>query len=308
MNLPARVRVVDVGPRDGLQNEPGTIPTEAKIEFVNRLSAAGLSHIEVTSFVSPRWVPQLADATDVYRAIERRDGVVYSALVPNDFGMKRALDAGVAHIAIFTAASETFNQHNINAGIDESIERYRPVVERAKNAGMPVRGYVSTSFGCPYEGHVEPSAVASVARQLDALGVGEISLGDTHGAAVPNQVPGVLAAVADVVPMNRIAVHFHDTHGRALANVFAALMSGVSVVDASAGGLGGCPYSPGASGNLATEDLVAMLHGMGIETGVDLDKLVDASLYAEEALGRALPSRHLQAARAARRRQRRTGK
>ncbi|MFT7621295.1 MAG: hydroxymethylglutaryl-CoA lyase, partial [Myxococcota bacterium] len=252
------------------------------------------------SFVSPRWVPQLADATEVYQAVAKAPGVVYSALVPNDKGMRRALDCGVTHVAIFTAASETFNQHNINASIDESLERFKPVMARAAAAGVPVRGYVSTSFGCPYEGDVAPAAVARVSRLLADLGVEEISLGDTHGAAVPNQVPEVLAAVGKVVPLELIAVHFHDTHGRALANVFSALLSGVSVVDSSAGGLGGCPYSPGASGNLATEDLIAMLIGMGIETGVDLDKLTDASFYVEEALGRALPSRHLQAARAKR--------
>lgn len=300
MTLPSRVRVVEVGPRDGLQNESGVVPTEVKIAFVDRLTDAGLPHIEVTSFVSPRWVPQLADATEVYAGCKKAPGTVYSALVPNDFGMKRALDAGARHVAIFTAASETFNQHNINASIEDSIRRFEPVMDQAAAAGTPVRGYVSTSFGCPYEGDVAPEAVGRVVRLLSDLGVESISLGDTHGAAVPTRVPAVLAAASAEVSIDRIAVHFHDTHGRALANVFAALQCGVSTVDSSAGGLGGCPYSPGASGNLATEDLLAMLHGMDIETGVDLDKLIEASLFMEQTLARALPSRHLRAARARR--------
>lgn len=300
MSLPTRVKVVEVGPRDGLQNEAGIVPTDVKVAFVDMLTAAGLQHIEVTSFVSPRWVPQLGDAVEVYQRVKKGAGCVYSSLVPNMFGLERALDAGATHVAVFTAASETFNQHNINASIDESLERFVTVCDRARSAGVKVRGYISTSFGCPYEGRVAPAAVAHVAKGLWELGVEEVSLGDTNGVAVPNQVAAVVEGVAKHVPLDRIAVHFHDTHGRALANVFAALTQGVSVVDASAGGLGGCPYSPGASGNLATEDLISMLHGMGVETGVDLERLIDASLFMERQLQRILPSRHLQAARSTR--------
>ncbi len=296
--IPAGVKVVEVGPRDGLQNEPRIIATEHKINFVNRLTRAGLAHIEVTSFVSPRWVPQLADAGEVFAGIAQAPGVVYSALVPNLFGMERALTAGIRHAAVFTSASETFNQHNINASIDESLIRFESVCQRAVSGGVQLRGYISTSFGCPYEGSVSPDAVARIARALHELGIGEISLGDTNGVAVPNVVGAVLSAVTEVIPVEKLAVHFHDTHGRALANVYEALTHGVAVVDSSAGGLGGCPYSPGASGNLATEDLVSMLHGMGIETGIDLETLIDASFYIEEILGHPLPSRHLQTARA----------
>ncbi len=301
MSLPSRVKVVEVGPRDGLQNEPGVVPTNVKVAFVDQLSAAGLPHIEVSSFVSPRWVPQLADADAVYHAVKKGEGQIYSALVPNNFGMERAIAAGVHHVTIFTAASETFNQHNINASISESLQRFEPVCSAAEEHGIGVRAYVSTSFGCPYAGRVRPADVADVARRLFELGVGEISLGDTHGAAYPHRVPAVIEAVTAHVPLDRLAVHFHDTHGRALANVYSALTCGVAIVDASAGGLGGCPYSPGATGNLATEDLLAMLHGMDIETGVDLAAVVDASVFMEEFLGRNLPSRHLRAALAARR-------
>ena len=293
MSFPPRVTIVEVGPRDGLQNEPDAIATEHKVAYVNLLSDAGLPHIEVTSFVSPRWVPQLADCAEVFESVLKHEGIGYSALVPNMYGFERALAAGVKRIAIFTAASETFNQHNINASIDESLERFIPVMERAKAEGVWVRGYVSTSFGCPYDGEVPPSNVVRVARALDALGVDEVSLGDTHGAAVPSQVPEVVGGVLEHLPAEKVAVHFHDTHGRALANVFAALQLGVHIVDTSAGGLGGCPYAPGASGNLATEDLVVMLHKMGIETGVNLEKLMAASRYMEGILGRTLPSRHL---------------
>lgn len=299
--IPAKVKIVEVGPRDGLQNEPQLVDTDDKVAFVNRLTRAGFSHIEVTSFVSPRWVPQLGDAADVYAAVDKLEGIVYSALVPNLFGMQRALAAGVTHAALFTAASETFNQHNINASIEESLVRFVPVCERARQEGVALRGYISTSFGCPYEGQVRPADVAQVARALFDLGIREISLGDTNGVAVPTVVGRVLEAVSDVVPVEHLAVHFHDTHGRALANVYTALTHGVAVVDSSAGGLGGCPYSPGASGNLASEDLLDMLHGMGIETGIDLDALIDASLFIEGVLGRPLPSRHLQTVRSRRR-------
>ena len=293
MSFASRVKIVEVGPRDGLQNEPETIATEDKIQFVNLLTEAGLPHLEVTSFVSPRWVPQLADCVEVFEAVEKRQGIEYSALVPNMYGFERALGAGVRRIAIFTAASETFNQHNINASIDESLERFAPVMERAKAEGVWVRGYVSTSFGCPYDGDVPAENVVRVARALDALGVDEVSLGDTHGAAVPSQVPEVVGGVLEHLPVDKVAVHFHDTHGRALANVYSALQLGIQIVDTSAGGLGGCPYAPGASGNLATEDLVVMLNRMNIETGVDLNKLMVASRFMEGVLGRRLPSRHL---------------
>ena len=293
MGFASHVKIVEVGPRDGLQNEPETITTDDKITFVNLLSDAGLPHLEVTSFVSPRWVPQLADGAEVFQGIAKRDDAEYSALVPNMYGLERALKAGVRRISIFTAASETFNQHNINASIDESLERFKPVMARAQSEGIWVRGYVSTSFGCPYDGDIPAENVVRVARALDELGVHEISLGDTHGAAVPSQVPEVVGGVLEYVPVEKVAVHFHDTHGRALANVYSALQLGIGIIDSSAGGLGGCPNAPGASGNLATEDLVVMLSRMKIETGVDLNKLMEASRFMEGVLERRLPSRHL---------------
>ncbi len=296
-SLPQRVRVVEVGPRDGLQNEKRVVPAVHKIAFVDRLTAAGFEHIEVTSFVSPRWVPQLADAADVFAGITPRAGVTYSALVPNLFGMDRAVAAGARYVAVFTAASETFNQHNIHASIDESLQRFEPVARRARDEGLSVRGYVSTCFGCPYEGGVAPEAVARVAGALWDLGVVEVSLGDTIGVGHPGSMWDVLEAVSRRVPLDKVAVHLHDTFGRALANVLAALESGVSIIDSSAGGLGGCPYAPSASGNLATEDLVAMLDAMGIETGIDLGALADASLAMEQELGRVLPSRYLSTVR-----------
>ena len=297
LSVPSRIKIVEVGPRDGLQNERKVLPAEAKIGFVDLLTEAGLSHIEVTSFVSPRWVPQLADGAEVYAAVKKAPEVVYSALVPNLFGMERALAAGVRYVAVFTAASETFNQHNINASIDESLERFEAVCERAEAEHIPVRGYVSTSFGCPYEGTVAPEKVADVTAALFQMGCVEVSLGDTVGVADPVLVVDVIDAVAQVAPIDRIAVHLHDTHGRGLANAFAALQAGVTIMDTSAGGLGGCPYAPGATGNLATEDLVSMLHHMGIETGVDVAKVAAASFFMEQQLGRPLPSRHLQTLR-----------
>ncbi|MBT9554894.1 MAG: hydroxymethylglutaryl-CoA lyase [Myxococcales bacterium] len=300
MAIPKRVRVVEVGPRDGLQNEPTLVPAADKVAFIDRLTAAGLPFIEATSFVSPRWVPQLADAALVYPAIQKKPGVIYSVLVPNLVGLQRALDAGAQHIAVFTAASETFNQHNINASVDESLVRIGAVVAAARERGIPVRGYVSTSFGCPYEGAVKASAVADVAARLFELGLTDIALGDTHGGANPTLVTEVLDAVLKRVPLETLGVHFHDTHGRALANVYVALTYGIATVDASAGGLGGCPYAPGASGNLATEDLLVMLHEMGIETGVDLSHVLEACFWMETVLGRRLTSRHLQVARAQR--------
>jgi len=295
--LPTSVRVVEVGPRDGLQNEPGSVSTEQKIAFIDRLTDAGCTHIEVTSFVSPRWVPALSDHDTVFRRIRKKDGVIYSVLVPNRLGMERACDAGVRHVAIFTAASESFTQKNINATVSESLVRFEEVSALASAQKIDIRGYISTSFGCPYEGAVKVSAVTDVARALLDLGVTELSLGDTIGVATSQQVQQVLEAVLAVAPPERIAVHFHDTHGRALSNVRTALQYGVTTVDSSAGGLGGCPYAKGATGNLASEDLVSWLDSRGIESGIDLDALSAASIYMEGVLGHTLPSRHLQTRR-----------
>lgn len=297
MSIPKYVKVVEVGPRDGLQNEPGAIGVADKIAYIDTLTDAGVPHIEATSFVSPRWVPQLADAAEVFPAIRKRDGVTYSVLVPNEPGLARAVAAGARHISVFTAASESFNKKNINASIAESLRRIGLVVAKANDLGLGVRGYVSTSFGCPYEGLVPPERVAEVAGRLQDMGIVDIALGDTHGAANPQLVRRVLDAVLPVVPVERLSVHFHDTHGRALANVYVALTYGIATVDSSTGGLGGCPYAPGATGNLATEDLLVMLHEMGIETGIDLNRILDASFRMEQVLGRRLPSRHLQVAR-----------
>ena len=261
-----RVRIIEVGPRDGLQNEPVTRPTASKIAFVDALSQTGVGEIEVSSFVSPQWVPQLADAEDVFRGITRRKGVVYSALVPNERGLERAWAAGVDKVAVFTAASETFNRKNINASIAESIERFRPVV---REAGLPVRAYVSTAFWCPYEGKIAPAAVKDVVRQLVDLGVNEISIGDTIGKATPAEVRELLRALLpSPLPL---ALHFHDTYKHAVENALAAWLEfGIDAFDSSAGGLGGCPYAPGASGNVATETLVAALEAAGAKTGVDV--------------------------------------
>src|SRR5579863_3644118 len=277
--LPRRVTIVEVGPRDGLQNEARVIPTAAKIAFIDALSDAGLPVIEVTSFVDPRWIPQLADADEVLRGIARKTGVRYPALVPNERGMERALAAGAREVAVFTAASETFNQRNTNATIAQSLERFAPVVARARRENVRMRGYVSTAFGCPYEGKVAPAAVVDVACKLIDLGIDEVSIGDTIGVATPNQVVDVCRALKTRVDVGRLAMHFHDTRGTALANVVTALELGIAIFDASAGGLGGCPYAPGAAGNLATEDLLYMLDGMGIETGVNLEKVVAATSF-----------------------------
>jgi len=300
--LPARVTVYEVGPRDGLQNIDTPLAPDVRARFVEALAAAGLPAVEAGAFVSPRAVPQMAATDRVYAHLHRRPGVRYPALVPNEQGLDAALAAGVDEIAVFTSASETFNRRNINASIAESLARFAPVLERARQANVRVRGYVSTCFGCPYEGRVDPRVVHRVTRDLFALGVGEVSIGDTIGVAVPTQVQEVVGPLLDEFPASSIALHFHDTRGTARATVLAALGIGVQVFDASAGGLGGCPYAPGAAGNLATEDLVYMLHGMGIETGVDLEKLVDASLVAQQALGVPLPSRALRAVLAERRR------
>ena len=266
-----RVTVVEVGPRDGLQNEASAVPADAKVRFVEALAEAGLPVVEVTSFVSPRAVPQLADADEVLPAVQRREGVRYPVLVPNLRGLERAVAAGADAIAVFTAASEGFARANINMTIAESLAAFAPVLEQALMAGMWTRGYVSTAFGCPYDGAVEPSAVARVASELAALGCAEVSVGDTIGVARPDQVPGVVAAVAERVPLDRIALHLHDTGGRALDNVAAGLEAGVRTFDSSAAGLGGCPFAPGAPGNVATEALVRFLHREGLETGVDPD-------------------------------------
>src|SRR5438067_11151693 len=288
-------KIVEVGPRDGLQNEKVTIPTEAKVDYVTALGDAGLRVIEAGAFVSPKWVPQMADTADVYRDIPKDPGVEYPVLVPNMKGLERAIDAGVKSIAIFTAASETFNQRNINMTIDESFENYAPVVMRARSDGMRVRGYISTAFGCPYEGDVPPEKVLEVSARLLDLGCYEVSVGDTIGVGTPMQVQGVIGVLLQVIPQSRLAMHFHDTRGTALANTLAALEMGIAAFDTSAGGLGGCPYAPGASGNMATEDLVYMLDSMAIETGGDLNRLVAASSIIAPYLDHPLPGRYLQA-------------
>jgi hydroxymethylglutaryl-CoA lyase len=281
-----RVRIVEVGARDGLQNEKAILPAAAKVELIDRLSDTGLDTIEATSFVSPKWVPQLADAADVYTAIRKKPGVRYPVLVPNLQGYERARAVGVTDIAVFSAASEAFNRKNINASIDESIERFMPVMERASADGVSVRGYVSTVLGCPYQGDVPVADVVRVARRLHELGCYEVSLGDTIGIGTPAKARAMLAAVAAEVPMAALAVHFHDTRGQALANILACLELGVAVVDSSVSGAGGCPYARGATGNVASEDVVYMLHGMGIATGVDLDKLIETGRWLSTQLAR----------------------
>ena len=293
--LPARVTVVEVGPRDGLQNEARALTVEDRVAFCRELVAAGLSVVEVGAMVSPKWVPQMAGSDEVLRQMERRPGLRLPVLVPNRKGFEAALAAGAREVAVFTAASETFNRRNINASIDESFARFAEFVPEAKKGGFWVRGYVSTCFGCPYEGRVPPEKVTEVARRLVELGCDEVSIGDTIGVAVPSQVAEVMGRLGETLPRERLAVHLHDTRGTALANVLAALQVGIAVVDSAAGGLGGCPFAPGASGNLATEDLLYMLHGMGIVTGVDLGTVVRASRGLASRLGRALPSRYLQA-------------
>jgi len=298
--LPSRVTIVEVAPRDGLQNEAAAIATADKVAFVDRLTAAGYSIIEVSAFVSPTWVPQMADAAELFAAISRRPGTRYTALVPNLAGLERAIAARANEVAVFAAASESFSRRNINQGIDESLETYRAVCESATKAGVPVRGYVSTAFGCPFEGSIDPAAVARVAAALLEMGVYQVAVSDTIGIAHPGQVPLVVDAVAAQVPLDRIALHFHDTRGTALANVLVALQLGITTFDASAGGLGGCPYAPGATGNLATEDLLYMLDGLGIETGVSLEKVLAASTFVEQKLGHSLASRYAAAVRARR--------
>ncbi|HYN05900.1 MAG TPA: hydroxymethylglutaryl-CoA lyase [Vicinamibacterales bacterium] len=291
----ADITVYEVGPRDGLQNEAANVATTEKIAFVDRLSAAGLAAIEVSAFVSPTWVPQMADAAEVFRGVTRRPGTRYSALVPNLKGLARAVEAGVTEVAVFAAASETFSRRNINQSIDESLANYREVATAATGARLRVRAYLSTAFGCPFEGDVPVERVIDLTRKLLELDLFEIAISDTIGIAHPGQVRRVLAAVVKAIPADRIALHFHDTRGTALANVLAALEFDIRTFDASAGGLGGCPYAPGASGNLATEDLLYLLHGLGHETGVRLDGVVSAVQPLEGVIGHPLPSRVFQA-------------
>jgi hydroxymethylglutaryl-CoA lyase len=293
--LPERVRIFEVGPRDGLQNESRMVPTADKIALVDALSETGLPGIEITSFVSPKWIPQLADGAEVSRGIHRKAGVSYSALVPNRKGLETALAAGMKEIAVFLSASETHNKKNINKTIAETLKAFEDTIPPALAAGAKVRAYVSTVYGCPYEGEVAPEAAVHLAKALRDMGCYEISLGDTIGIGTPKQVARVLEKVLAAVPSESIAVHFHDTRGTALANILASLQMGISTVDSAIGGLGGCPYAPGASGNVATEDVVFMLGGMGVETGVDMDKLVDAARMAATVVGHELPSKYLKA-------------
>ncbi len=290
-----RVRIVEVGPRDGLQNEKTIVPTDAKVRFIEALADAGLPVVEAGAFVHPKWVPQMADTGDVVRAVQKRDGVDYPVLVPNLKGLERALEAGVRSIAIFTAASETFNKRNINMSIDESFETFEPVAQRARREGIRMRGYVSCACGCPYEGDVPPETVLEVAARLLDLGCYEVSIGDTIGSGTPLQVQGLTALLLQVIPKTRLAMHFHDTRGMAIANTLSALEHGIATFDASAGGLGGCPYAPGASGNMATEDLVYLLDSIGVETGVDLQRLVAATDVIAPWLDHPLPGKYLQA-------------
>jgi hydroxymethylglutaryl-CoA lyase len=279
MTLPKKVRIVEVGPRDGLQNETGLVPAAVKIELIHRLADAGLPAVEATAFVSPKWVPQMADNAEVMAGIRRKPGVAYPVLVPNLKGLEAALAAGAEEIAVFGAASEAFSQKNINCSIAESLARFEPVAREAKRRGLAVRGYISCVAGCPYQGAVDPSAVAQVAAELYRMGCYEISLGDTIGVGTPGKIQAMLAAVANAVPMQKLALHFHDTYGQALANLYAAMELGVATIDSSVAGLGGCPYAKGASGNVATEDVVYLLNGLGIETGVDLDRVFEAGRF-----------------------------
>jgi hydroxymethylglutaryl-CoA lyase len=300
MTLPARVQIVEVGPRDGLQNEPAAIGVAEKIAFVNRLAAAGHTSIEAGAFVSPKWVPQMAGTADVFAGIERRPGVRYTAIVPNLPGLERALRANVDEVAVFPAASETFSRRNLNQGIDEVMAGARAVCDAARAAGVRVRGYLSTCFGCPFEGSVAPDMVSELTARLLDMGAYEVALSDTIGVAHPAQVQEVLALVMRRTPASALALHLHDTRGTALVNVYAGLEAGVATYDAAAGGLGGCPYAPGATGNLATEDLVYMLDGLNIVTGVRLGGIIEASRQIEPHVGHPLPSRVFRAAQATR--------
>jgi len=291
MKLPSRVKIVEVGPRDGLQNEQQAIDPQIKINLIERLTQAGLTYIEAGSFVNPKWVPQMAGSDLVFQGINRKESVSYAALTPNLQGYERAMDCNATEVAIFAAASEAFSQKNINCSISESLTRFEPLLTTAKAANIPVRGYISCVLGCPYEGDVSPEKVLEVAEKLFSMGCYEISLGDTIGVGTAKQLSQLIQTVSRAVPIDKLAVHLHDTYGQALANTLAALQEGISVIDSSVAGLGGCPYAKGASGNVATEDLVYMLNGLGIEHGVDLTALIDAGNYICDALGRNSGSR-----------------
>ena len=286
MDYPQQVTIMEVGPRDGLQNESAFVSTKHKIELINALSLTGLKHIEVTSFVSAKAIPQLADNEHVFQAITKQPAVHYSVLIPNEQGMRKALDVGVKEIAVFTAASESFNQRNINCSIEESLARFKPVMALAKAQNIKVRGYISCVLGCPYEGNIQPEQVAAISQKLLDLGVDEISLGDTIGVGTPRQTQLVLEKVLKLVPLNQLAMHFHDTYGQAIANIYASLHYGVHRFDSSVAGLGGCPYALGATGNVATEDVLYLMHGLGIDTGVDVFKVVAVGDLVCKILGR----------------------
>ncbi|SHF62415.1 hydroxymethylglutaryl-CoA lyase [Modicisalibacter ilicicola DSM 19980] len=286
MSFPSSVRLVEVGPRDGLQNEPDPIATSTKLELIDRLGGAGIRHIEAASFVSPKWVPQMADHREVMTGLSRRSGVTYSALTPNLRGLEAALECGIEEVAVFGAASETFSRKNINCSVAESLERFAPVLERAGKAGVRVRGYVSCVLGCPYEGEIAPAKVAEVSRALFEMGCYEVSLGDTIGTGTPLKAKRMLEAVAREIPMDKLAAHFHDTYGQAIANLYAVLEEGIAVIDSSVAGLGGCPYAKGAAGNVASEDVIYLLDGLGIETGIDLNALAATGNWITQAIGR----------------------
>ena len=280
------VTIIEVGPRDGLQNEPIFVPTSVKVEFINLLSKSGLKDIEITSFVSAKSIPQLADNEAVFRGIEKPTGVHFSALVPNEYGMQKAMQAGIKDIAIFTAASDLFNQHNINCSIEESLKRIHPIMELARTQDIQVRAYISCALGCPYQGAINPKEVLKIAEQLLELGAHEISLGDTIGVGTPKQTKELIKAIASSIPLSKIAMHFHDTYGQAIANTYAALESNIRRFDSSVAGLGGCPYARGASGNVSTEDMLYLLHGLGIHTGIDIYEVVSAGDMICKAMGR----------------------
>jgi hydroxymethylglutaryl-CoA lyase len=291
MRLPERVTICEVGPRDGLQNERVNVPTAGKIRLIEALAETGLPRMEATSFVSPKWIPNLADAEDVLAGVKRRGGVTYAALAPNLKGLERAVVSKVDEIVIFMSASESHNQKNINKSIGQALETYREVAVRAQQAGLGLKAALSTCFGCPYEGDVDPAAVVKISEALIAMGVDEVGISDTTGMANPRQVYALVSRVAERIPLDKLSLHFHDTRGAGLANVLAGLQAGVTIYDGSVGGLGGCPYARGASGNIATEDLVHMLHEMGVETGVDLSKLIECAKLAQELVGRPLDAR-----------------